>query len=452
MNEKNILFTSLGKAVSKNIQFLTQIIIDITKEGQNQKDQKKVMFCLADDQLILLDLNMEKIETIEYENMKSVILHKHPNQKNKINSKISIFLYEKSQTLELNEIKLISDERNYLTKNLLCFYSVFYLYSKNEVKDLFLDIKIHIPKNYEDDTNKKDINKKAPNSGFYNFHILNEYSFFLNYKVTNLSDEKNFLIRVGNTNKEFKISVEVSPIQKFNLFETQKDLREISTYAYDEAYNYVLSNTKQNTERFKIIKNSIYYKKYNFNEDESVWEGWTIRYRKNNIQKNNNNFDNQNFKIQVKNYAFVYLRRKFLSPYFDTFRQCVLILEEDSKEADFDFSKEAIDVLELAANSLATSEKVSETFRMVLEAKMNSLLIVDEEIFTYYLNNLKIFEVEIIWIGFAFIYSILKFFFKKPKNDKYENFVEWEHLLKNSWSRIKSSFNEDNTKNKIDDL
>lgn len=464
MNEKNILFTSLGKAVSSNIKFMTQIKIEKSKGNI-----ENVIFCLSTDQLILLTTPvMQKYETIKYENLEKISFHKNDNQAHKINSKLSLHLIEESENLKTKELKFISDDRPFVIKNILCFYSVFFLYSKNEVR--------HLPTfSIKHELVDKQLLKKSENGPSvtfpYTFKTLNDYCFFLNYKVKQLADNQSFLVQT-NTKKEFKVKLNISSILKMTLFEEEKDLRDLSAYAYEEAYKYMLVNCKKNSERFKIIKNSLYFKKYNFNEDKSVWEGWTIRFRKCNLNKSNNNNNNNNLSINinynnhknnttnnnnnakistVKNYAFIFLRRKFLFPYYDSFRNFSVILEEECRENDFDFSKEATDVLELAADSLATTFKLPEYFKGILDAKLDSLLL-DEEILTFYLNNLKINEVEIIWIGYAFVNFILEKIMPKNNDESFSKFNEWMNILKICWGRIKHGFNEDNKNNSLVDL
>jgi hypothetical protein len=406
---------------------------------------------------------MQKYETVNYENMEKIYIQKNINTNNKVNSKFSLFLFEYCANLKTKELKFITDNRPMSIKNILCFYSVYFLYSKNEVRHLSTNILKQVEKSHLNGLNGNS-NNGSFITGSYKYKTLNEYGFFLSYKVKELAGNQTFLVQT-NTNKEFKIKVNITEITKMTIFEVEKDLRELSAYAYDEAYKYMIANTKQNSERFKIIKNSIYFKKFNFNEDKSIWESWTIRFRKCHISKlsNNNNMININYinnnknvninKISpVKNYAFIFLRRKFLFPYYDTFRNFCVILEEESRESDFDFSKEAVDVLELAADSLATTHKLPEYFKSILEAKLNSLLL-DEETLTFCLNNLKINEVEIIWIGFAFVYFLLKIV--KPKNEDDESwhqFEEWGYILSNCWARMKHSFSDDNTQNSLEEL
>jgi len=442
MNEKNILFSSLGKAVSSNIKYMTLIEVEI-----NKTQPLEIIFCVSKDQVFLLKTNSsseekyELYERINYEIMENIYFQKNQNQNHKINTKFSLFLNEESELQKLKELKFITDNRAMVIKNILCFYSVYYLNTKNEYKNLPTKSKtdnVNMPTKQKED---------EINSTTYKFFVLNEYSFFLNHKIKQI-DNQTFIIRVANSNKEYKIKFFVSDIEKMTLFEIEKDLRELSTYAYEEAYKYMIANTKPKTEKFKLVKNCNYIKKFNFNEDQAVWEGWTIRYRKCNMGKFANN------KNPVTNYAFIFMRRKFLFPYYNTFRHFSIILEEESQEKDFSFSQEAIDDFELASNSLATLHKLPKFFKGILESLLNSLLI-DEECLSYYLNNLKVNEVEIIRIGFAFINNVLNLIIKNEENSQNESnerFTEWGYILENCWIRIKHSFNDDNNKNSLEDL
>jgi len=425
---------------------MTQLKIEKSKG-----EETDVIFCLSSDQLILLSIDEMKIqETIKYNNMEKIHYHTHSRPSHKINSKLSLYLIKESEEYKSKEIKFITDDRPMVIKNILCFYSVYFLYFENLVRHLATKIIKH----KEEELPKGSSSSKASSDTSYKFQTLDSYCFFLNYNVKPLADKQTFLVKTTQNNiKEFKINVTISNIFSMKVFEVEKDMRDLSAFAYEEAYKYMLANTKQNSEIFKLMKNSLYIKKNNFNEDTSVWEGWTIRFRKctlNKSQINNKNNNNKNF--AVINYAFIFLRRKFLFPYFDTFRNFSLILEEESRESDFDLSKEATDILELAGDSLATTFKYPEKFTSVLKAKLNALLL-DEETLLYYFNNLKINEVEIIWIGYAFVFFILTVVLVQDKNERRSpNLAEWLHLLNNCWVRIKHGFNSDNNHNKIEEL
>lgn len=396
-----------------------------------------LMFCIASNQIILLDNHMKKQGTISYDEMKSIYMQTHKNPNHKINSKLSIFLFEEHKEFRTKELKFITNDRALLVKNILCFYSVYYLDSRNEIRNLQCDILI------KKDGKDENESKGLPASQLYKYFVQNSYSFFLPHKIKKNIDNITFIITT-NTKKEFQLEIKVGEIEKISLFEVIKDMRDISTYAYDHVYHNLIKNSKPFVEGIKIMKSCVHLKKYNFGDDKSQWEGWTIKARKSNFLKQS-----------VKNYAFIFLRRKYLFPYYDTYRNFTLTLQEESKEKDYDFSNESLETIELASNSLATTFSVPPDFKEILESKINSLLL-DEEILTYYLNNLKINEVEIIRVGYVVVYYIfqliLKNFDNNEKADAETKIKEWIIIIKNSWSRISVISEDEYSSRKLDDL
>ena len=97
----------------------------------------------------------------------------------------------------------------------------------------------------------------------------------------------------------------------------------------------------------------------------SLWEGWTIEARV--------------CEPEYKNVVFVFLRRKYIPPYFDTYQDFILVLNENSSFENYEINPEAYNVIYLAANSLSTPiiSTVKEN-QLFLSAKIDSLL-VDED-------------------------------------------------------------------------
>jgi hypothetical protein len=482
MNETNILFTSMGKAISSHIKYMSQVKIE-EKVGV----VKDITLCIATDQMILLDEDLKKYGIVKYPQLKLIKMDQHElshrnNQKFliKLNEKVilndkKIFTIEtptpipgsginnnneKNATLtatpndennstEENQIQSVTtfktdelifrtEDRALLVKNILCYYSLYYLNKENDIKNLPTLI------NFFKNPNDKNNDKKHMPPPVFKFFEYNNFSFFLTHKIQHSINNRVFYITTIQTKKEFRIDLKIGEINDFNIFEVKKDLREISIYANNEAKEYLLEQ-KTSTDDYKIIKNSPFYKKFNFIEDKCQWEGWQIRARKCNLIKG-----------IVKNIGFIYLRRKFLYPFYNTYQDICLIIQEDPKGQNKDFSPEAIETIELAANSLASIIKTPSDFKSILEAKLNGLL-VDEEIILYYLNNLKIYEPEIIKIGYLFIYHIIQILKNKNQNqnavaDKSDKNIEWQNLLSNNWIRLNQNTDNEINKKKLSDM
>ena len=108
------------------------------------------------------------------------------------------------------------------------------------------------------------------------------------------------------------------------------------------------------------------------NEDMSLWEGWKIIVR--------------TCEPIYSNMIFLFLRRKYIPPYFDTYQDFCIILNEKCSLENYEINPEAFKIINLASNTLSspitTSVKKNELF---LKAKVDSLL-VDEDTLYFYQN------------------------------------------------------------------
>lgn len=179
-----------------------------------------------------------------------------------------------------------------------------------------------------------------------------------------------------------------------NKFEVDKDNKALSFYAYSHFLNYIKNTIKAS--RYWIQKNTIYHKKFNLGLDVSIWEGWIIQAR-------------TSIPYQ-KNIIAIYLRRKFIPPYFDTYVNFSIIVTEDYNiGGNYLMNPKAQEMIELIANTMSYKVSVNDKeLKRFLEAKIDSLLI-DEESLYFYTNNLKIRGPDIFALGFEFFMAVVKF-------------------------------------------
>lgn len=141
------------------------------------------------------------------------------------------------------------------------------------------------------------------------------------------------------------------------------------------------------------MQNKIYNKKFNFNEDLCLWEGWKISVRTS--------------EPTYMNMIFIIMRRKFLPPYFDTFQSLTFIISEKCSREAYEMNPKCNEIIELAANTIFYSGKMIEKeYSLFLRAKLDSLL-VDEETMMFFQNSLNIVTQEIFEAGYTFTYCLL---------------------------------------------
>jgi hypothetical protein len=172
------------------------------------------------------------------------------------------------------------------------------------------------------------------------------------------------------------------------------DDREISFYAFNH-FSIYMTNIIKST-NYWILKNTIYHKKFNFNEDKCVWEGWTIECRTSDPI--------------YKNYIFIYYRRKFLPPFFDRMTNVVFILEEKCNPDKFNINPKAFEVINTISNTLQLehTDQALKEYENLLKSKFDGLLL-DDEIYYYFQNILKIYGRDCYLYGSAVLLNILNF-------------------------------------------
>lgn len=153
------------------------------------------------------------------------------------------------------------------------------------------------------------------------------------------------------------------------------------------------NNMKVN--RYWVCKNRIFFKRMNFNEDQCMWEGWQIHARTSDPY--------------YKNIVLIVLRRKFLPPFFDKYQNFHFMLFENCSREFYTLNPKALQILELAANSIFYSSQMNEKeYDLFIKSKIDSLL-VDEESLYFYQNTLNLVGEDVYSCGYRLLICILRF-------------------------------------------
>jgi hypothetical protein len=417
MDSDNQLLNSLGKTLNCEIKYIAFATVSFHKEYEKNSEIEKSnisIICLGTQKIFFLegDLGKEKF-TITYNFLDSI----KETKKNEFELSLipnTIYLFKANPVARI--LIATSENRGALIKNFMCFYTLFYMQNKFVVKSLIFeaqkDEKI-VAKVAAEKSEKGPLRTLPAPIKFYNFHYIGQrigdkknhdlFNLEFKYEVDKSKNDKK-----NGQQKIFpdtcKISIDISddiPISNFGVY---RDTRDLSYYAYINFFDYMKAN-KIEHKNFWISKNQIFYKKYNLNEDPCRWEGWTIEARAKITEKYND-------------YVFVYLRRKFLPPYFDSYQDFRFILIEETESENTDINPKAHLLMELITGSLHSTETfqpVTESKR-ILQAKIESLIIDEETLF--FLQNLSntkidlqdIFTEELYELGRKLFWNILNCF------------------------------------------
>jgi len=178
------------------------------------------------------------------------------------------------------------------------------------------------------------------------------------------------------------------------LNQIQQDDREMSFYAFNH-FSIYMRNTIKST-NYWILKNNVYQKNFNLQEDKCSWDGWIIECRTSDPY--------------YSNLIFIYFRRKFLPPFFDRFINAIFILTENCSKTQYNINPKAHDIIYTMANTLCPEnvELGIREYKSLLECKFEGLLY-DEETYYYFQNILKIYGKTCYLYGFAYLIYILNF-------------------------------------------
>lgn len=197
---------------------------------------------------------------------------------------------------------------------------------------------------------------------------------------------------VEEVSVDSQLLIEIKDKISLEYFQVSKDDIDISYYANMSFLNSIIFIDK--IEKYWIISNQYYLKKFNLSQDKARWEGYRIDCR----TGGNSN----------ENIVYIYLRRKFIPPFFDTFIDITIKLREPYIENYIELSEDAQLILETIADSLTFVEKslgVSE-YENLLNARLEGLLL-DDYSLNFFYNNLRITGLDCYKFGLDYVFKII---------------------------------------------
>ena len=161
--------------------------------------------------------------------------------------------------------------------------------------------------------------------------------------------------------------------------------------------------------------------RFNLIQDRSKYEGWKITCRA--------NMDNKK-----ENKIFIFLRRKYIPPFFDCYQDLVFIISEPIEEPEVEMTADLSFVIETLVDSIYPLETIcgNKDYLNLLEAKVEAFLL-DEETYKYYFNVLYITGKETYKLGFDYLYKVLTMLEDTMRDGKFadiRNSVEKKMLAK----------------------
>jgi hypothetical protein len=408
----NILTKNLSNALDSEVKYVSFASVKFfnrhNKEVKLTGDKKekgvvenygKFVILLGTEKIIIAPEDMKKIiETFSYEHIYCIDIDQ------KMKEHFSIILRGELPQTSARSILLHTTCRESFIKSLMCYYSIYFMQKYTEIKELKVKLS-NIPSEEEVAKNRRD-----PAFKLYEPIKFKDYLFFLKHKIESNYMNHLFTLSYISEEKETEyankcdLTIDIDESVPLGKFDIMKDEKDISFHAYSSFIIYMRNTLKAN--RYWILKNSIYNRKYNLTEDIAQWEGWVIEARM------------YDFPV-VKNIICIYLRRKFIPPYFSNFQNITIILTEDaiSKEK-YKINPKAYELTDLIASSIHYSIPVNnKEYMPLLRAKVNSLLL-DEEAFYYFENTLGIIGSDVHRIGYEFLYWIILFLESNIKAEK----------------------------------
>ena len=400
---KNSIIKCLGKSLKTELKaiaicrnkFFDKSGVEIKKE---QGTFKQVL-CMGLDKIYFLQGDLHHlIEYFEYEEIEGIEI----DNKNQENFNLWLSIPTIGSRHKIKRILINAKFRGVLIKNLICYYSIYHQIKYADIKEIKLALS-----NYDLDVNiKEKLGIKKGISKYYKQIQAKGYEFYIKYYIVDNYNNSMLKIVYEESTPEIKkktsnknnvltesctLNIDISDVFSYDNLEQNKNSKDLMSYAYTYAIEYI--KNIQSSQRFWILSSKIHNKKYNFNEDICMWEGWRIEARTS--------------EPEYLNIVFIILRRKFLPPFYDSYQCFHFILIENYSRENFNVNPKAYEVIELASNSICYSSKMNEKeYSLFLKAKQESLLL-DEETLLFFQNSLNIITPEIYELGFKFVYSLL---------------------------------------------
>lgn len=405
--DNNITIKSISKSLDTDIKFLTlALTMGKNKKNPSILEEKTIVVLLGNEKLFILfeDFREVKLEFdynaitkiyLDFDNIYSLLICL---DKSKLTSK-----------RKLDAFHLFVKNRSMFIKSLICYHSIHNMELNGTVEELCIKKKKFFMENREESLLTKGLDMIHNNPDNFIKVFKNGAEFFLKDCI---KEEKDNYYKMFTTKgeKEFLsyLIIEFSETILVEKFQVNKDDKDLYYYGYNNFLNYMRLYEK-NT-KFWITKYEFYNKKFNLNIDKSRWEGFKIEIRtatyENPIEKKREGSN--------ENMVFLFLRRKFIPPFYDSYIDIMIVLKEPYEEDNFDFSYDAELIVETIADSIHFPQKTltPNEYENILEAKIEALLL-DEDTLDYYYSNLKIFGKECYKSACDYIYHLLTLYEKQ---------------------------------------
>jgi hypothetical protein len=406
----NILTKNLSNALDSEVKFISFTSLKFfnrhnreikltDKRDKGSLDTGKFVLLLGTQKIVIMQDDMKKIiETFSYEHIHSVDIDQ------KAKETFSIFLRGELTQTGARHIVITTPSRETFIKSLMSYYSIYYMTKYTEIKELRISLS-NFPTDEEIAKNRRE-----PAFKVYQPVKFKDYMFYIKHKIESNYCNTVFKIAYLTEKEETEyaskcdLTIDIDDQIPMGKFDIMKDEKDISFYAYSSFIIYMRNTIKAN--RYWITKNQIYNRRFNLTEDIAQWEGWIIEARTYDFPT-------------LNNIICIYLRRKFIPPYFSNFQNITIILTEEalSKEK-FQINPKAYELIDLVASSIHYSIPVNnKEYLPILRAKVNSLLL-DEDAFYYFENTLGIIGNDVHRIGYGFLYWIILFLEANIKTEK----------------------------------
>ena len=412
MEDENIIINAISKSLSTEIKYITlALTININPRNPNKFIEKPIAILLSRENIYILLQNIRSIKfQFSYEVIEKIIIDDDKRNALKLILKPHLI---PSPFPKLSCLYLFVKDRGKFVKTLLCYHSIYTMEKNGEMSELRIIKKSLLLKNidFRKSLLSKDKNiilQNPPN--FSLFTHRSGYSFYIKNNYINKGDVFSF------PQSGIEITVSVSPL--LSIDRMSKDTKDIYLFAMSKLLDYV---TTTNIKHYWIIKTQYYIKKMNITMDKALWEGFRIE-----IRINNSSDDEFNI-------SFIFLRRKFIPPFYDTYVDITLILKEKLNRDKPHISSEARAIFETIADSFHYREAIlsQSGYRCILEAKIEALLL-DEASLAFFSNVLEMKGKSCRINAMNYLYKLLLSLEQSVHDDNIEN------IKKTLWSSIVS--------------
>ena len=129
---RDLIVKALGKALDTEIKYITLVVTKAKIKDKARSVDKKIVICFGRSEIFILLESLDNIKArFEYSAITKVVLDK--NYKNYLRIHLDPLKYPKSKSFFLR-VK----DRGFFVKNLMCYYSIYYMKFYGIVCDLII--------------------------------------------------------------------------------------------------------------------------------------------------------------------------------------------------------------------------------------------------------------------------------------------------------------------------